>query len=53
MIVVCCVCEHAGLPALLGETAPLEDRAVSHGLCEPHAAEILAELRARVAAGTL
>ena len=48
---ICSWCRAEGLPADLGERAPLDDPAETHGLCQRHLTEFLAAARARPFAG--
>ncbi len=47
MMVVCAWCQRLGMVRVLGEKEPRND-AVSHGICDEHAVEVLAEARAGV-----
>jgi len=47
MTVVCAWCQRLGTVRVLGEKEPRND-AVSHGICDEHAVEVLAEARAGV-----
>jgi hypothetical protein len=53
MIVLCSWCLRDRQPAFIEEREPREDQSETHGLCLPHRAEVDAELRERIAAGTL
>ena len=45
MIVVCAWCEAEGLPYVLAEREPLEDRSPTHTACAQHQATLYEELR--------
>jgi hypothetical protein len=45
MTVVCAWCQHQGRTTVLGEKEPLDRPVISHGICEEHAVEFLAEVR--------
>ena len=47
MKVVCAWCLREGRPGLIGERAPLDDPAVTHGICLRHNEQLLAQVPAR------
>jgi hypothetical protein len=47
MKALCSWCLREGRPALLGERAPLDDPAETHGICRRHHLQLLAELPSR------
>lgn len=53
MTVVCAWCQRQGRTTVLREKEPLDYPAVSHGICEEHSLEFMAEIRAQAAAVSL
>ena len=51
MRAICAWCRAAGRPADLGEREPLDDPRETHGLCQPHLAQLLAEVPSRSSPG--
>ncbi len=49
MKVLCTYCESEGASALLYEKEPLDDLAITHGICARHARQLLAEIQAAFA----
>ena len=47
MRVTCAWCQREGQPASLGERAPLDDPAETHGICRRHTLELLDRLPSR------
>ena len=47
MKVTCAWCQREGQPASLGERAPLDDPAETHGICRRHTLELLNRLPSR------
>ena len=47
MKVTCAWCQREGQPASLGERAPLDDPAETHGICRRHTLELLDRLPSR------
>ena len=47
MKVACAWCQHEGRPAILGEQAPLDDPAETHGICRRHTLDLLARIPSR------
>jgi hypothetical protein len=47
MRVTCAWCQHEGRPAVLGERAPLEDPAETHGICRRHTLDLLDRMPSR------
>jgi hypothetical protein len=47
MKAVCAWCERDGRPTFLGDRAPLDDAAITHGICNRHMEELLAQLTSR------
>ncbi|HEU5262422.1 MAG TPA: hypothetical protein VFU41_13480, partial [Gemmatimonadales bacterium] len=47
MKVTCAWCQHEGQPASLGERAPLDDPAETHGICRRHTLDLLDRLPSR------
>jgi hypothetical protein len=47
MKVTCAWCQREGQPASLGERAPLDDPAETHGICRRHTLELLDHLPSR------
>ena len=47
MKVTCAWCQHEGRPATLGERAPLEDPAETHGICRRHTVDLLNRMPSR------
>ena len=47
MRVTCAWCQREGQPASLGEQAPLDDPAETHGICRRHTLELLNRLPSR------
>jgi hypothetical protein len=41
MKVVCAWCRHEGHPGFIGELAPLDDSAETHGICQHHSTRVL------------
>ncbi len=42
MTVVCSWCRYEGLPGVIGEKAPFEDRRETHGICPSHRIQVRA-----------
>lgn len=49
MIVHCAWCEAAGLPPVMGTREPLDNPAITHGICPQHLAEQTGRIRERKA----
>ena len=47
MKVTCAWCQQEGKPATLGERAPLEDPAETHGICRRHTVDLLNRMPSR------
>jgi len=47
MKITCAWCQREGQPASLGERAPLDDAAETHGICRRHTLELLDRLPSR------
>jgi hypothetical protein len=47
MKITCAWCQHEGQPASLGERAPLDDPAETHGICRRHTLALLDRLPSR------
>src|SRR5206468_11577320 len=47
MKVICSLCEREGKPGYLGEREPLDNPAVTHGLCSPHTEQLLESIPSR------
>jgi hypothetical protein len=47
MKITCAWCQREGQPASLGERAPLDDAAETHGICRRHTLELLNRLPSR------
>jgi hypothetical protein len=47
MRVSCAWCQHEGRPAALGERAPLDDPAETHGICRRHTLDLLDRMPSR------
>jgi hypothetical protein len=47
MKVACAWCQHEGRPSILGERAPLDDPAETHGICRRHTLDLLARMPSR------
>lgn len=47
MKVTCAWCQREGQPASLGERAPLDDPAETHGICRRHTLDLLSRLPSR------
>ena len=47
MKVACAWCEHEGQPAILGERAPLDNPAETHGICRRHTLDLLDRMPSR------
>ena len=47
MKVTCAWCQHEGRPATLGERAPLENQAETHGICRRHTLDLLSRMPSR------
>ena len=47
MKVICSLCEREGKPGYLGEREPLDNPAVTHGLCAPHKELLLESIPSR------
>ena len=47
MKVACAWCQHEGRQAILGERAPLDDPAETHGICRRHTLDLLARIPSR------
>jgi hypothetical protein len=45
--VTCAWCQHEGRPATLGERAPLDDPAETHGICRRHTLDLLSRMPSR------
>src|SRR5437870_11979278 len=47
MIVTCAWCQNEGKPATLGERAPLDNPAETHGICRRHTIDLLNRMPSR------
>ena len=47
MRVTCAWCQHEGRPATLGERAPLDNPAETHGICRRHTLDLLSRMPSR------
>ncbi len=47
MIVTCAWCQNEGRPAALGERAPLDNPAETHGICRRHTLDLLNKMPSR------
>jgi len=47
MKVACAWCQHEGRPAVVGEQAPLDDPAETHGICRRHTLDLLDRMPSR------
>jgi hypothetical protein len=47
MRVTCAWCQHEGRPATLGERAPLDNPAETHGICRRHTLDLLGRMPSR------
>jgi len=47
MIVTCAWCQNEGRPATLGERAPLDNPAETHGICRRHTLDLLNKMPSR------
>jgi hypothetical protein len=47
MRVSCAWCQHEGRPATLGERAPLDNPAETHGICRRHTLDLLSRMPSR------
>src|SRR5438132_2419953 len=47
MIVTCAWCQNEGMPATLGERAPLDNPAETHGICRRHTLDLLDRMPSR------
>src|SRR3989442_13176013 len=47
MKVICSLCEREGKPGYLGEREPLDNPAVTHGLCSTHTEQLLESIPSR------
>src|SRR5438309_10960864 len=47
MIVTCAWCQNEGMPATLGERAPLDNPAETHGICRRHTLDLLSHTPSR------
>ena len=47
MKVTCAWCQHEGQPAILGERAPLDNPAETHGICRRHTLDLLNRMPSR------
>ncbi|PYN33817.1 MAG: hypothetical protein DME01_17370 [Candidatus Rokuibacteriota bacterium] len=47
MKVTCAWCQHEGQPATLGERAPLDNPAETHGICRRHTLDLLSRMPSR------
>ena len=47
MKVTCAWCQHEGRPAILGERAPLDNPAETHGICRRHTLDLLNRMPSR------
>ena len=41
MRIICAWCRHEGHPGIIGERAPLNDPAETHGICQRHSSRVL------------
>ena len=53
MIVTCAWCQNEGMPATLGERAPLDNPAETHGICRRHTLDLLDRMPSRSFPGVL
>ena len=47
MRVTCAWCQHEGRPATLGERAPLDNPAETHGICRRHTLDLISRMPSR------
>jgi len=47
MIVTCAWCQNEGKPATLGERAPLDNPAETHGICRRHTLDLISRMPSR------
>jgi len=47
MRVTCAWCQHEGRPATLGERAPLDNPAETHGICRRHTLDLISRIPSR------